>query len=113
MSNDSMKTESGTPAVDPERRAYSVREVAKMLGVHRATIYRVIDDSKLATLLIGGRRLVPAASIDALLAGASFVPPRSGSPAARRRRRGGGAWRGQEEPWPPSPSPQVKPPPRR
>jgi excisionase family DNA binding protein len=91
MSNDSMKTESGTPAVDPERRAYSVREVAKMLGVHRATIYRVIDDSKLATLLIGGRRLVPAASIDALLAGASFVPPRSGSPArsaeATRRRR--------------------------
>jgi excisionase family DNA binding protein len=91
MSNDSTKTESGALAADPARRAYSVREAAKMLGVHRATVYRVIDDSKLATLLIGGRRLIPAASIDALLAGATFVPPRSSSPArsaeASRRRR--------------------------
>jgi excisionase family DNA binding protein len=96
MSNDSMKTESGETAVDPARRAYSVREAAKMLGVHRATVYRVIDDSKLATLLIGGRRLIPAASIDALLAGATVVPPRSSSPArsaeaSRRRRMAGSA----------------------
>jgi hypothetical protein len=36
---------------------------------HRATLYRLIEQNKLATLKIGARRLVPVGSIDALLKG--------------------------------------------
>jgi excisionase family DNA binding protein len=35
----------------------------------RATIYRLIEQKKLATLKIGSRRLVPVGAIDALLSG--------------------------------------------
>jgi excisionase family DNA binding protein len=52
-----------------ERRALSIQEAAKTCGLSRATIYRLIEQKKLATLKIGARRLVPVASIDALLNG--------------------------------------------
>ena len=52
----------------PERRALSVMETAKAVGLSRATIYRLIEQKRLATLKIGSRRLVPVAEIDALLA---------------------------------------------
>ena len=52
-----------------ERRALSVQETARAVGVSRATVYRWIEQKRLATLKIGARRLVPVAAIDALLAG--------------------------------------------
>ncbi len=75
------------------RRAFGVDEAAAMLGINRATIYRMMNDGELATFLIGGRRLIPAEEIDALLAGASDAPPRLSSPArsaeaSRKRGRG-------------------------
>jgi excisionase family DNA binding protein len=51
-----------------ERRALSVIETARAVGLSRATIYRLIEQKRLATLKIGSRRLIPVAEIDALLA---------------------------------------------
>jgi excisionase family DNA binding protein len=50
-----------------ERRVLSIRETAQACGLSRATIYRLIEQKKLATLKVGARRLVPVAAIDALL----------------------------------------------
>jgi excisionase family DNA binding protein len=47
----------------------SVGETARMLGVSRASIYRLIGLGKLKTIKIGARRLVPLGAIDALLDG--------------------------------------------
>jgi excisionase family DNA binding protein len=52
-----------------ERRALSVQETARAVGVSRATVYRWIEQKRLATLKIGARRLVPVREIGALLAG--------------------------------------------
>jgi excisionase family DNA binding protein len=52
-----------------ERRVLSIRETAQACGLSRATIYRLIEQKKLATLKVGARRLVPVAAIDALLDG--------------------------------------------
>jgi excisionase family DNA binding protein len=49
-------------------RAVSIVEAAHICGLSRATIYRLISRRKLKTLKIGGRRLVPVAAIDDLLA---------------------------------------------
>ena len=52
-----------------ERRALSIRETAQACGLSRATIYRLIEQKKLATLKVGARRLVPVGAIDDLLSG--------------------------------------------
>jgi excisionase family DNA binding protein len=52
-----------------ERRALSIRETAQACGLSRATIYRLIEQKKLATLKVGARRLVPVGALDALLSG--------------------------------------------
>jgi excisionase family DNA binding protein len=52
----------------PERKALSVCEAARAVGISRATIYRLVQQKRLATVKIGSRRLVPVAEIDALLA---------------------------------------------
>jgi excisionase family DNA binding protein len=49
------------------RRAYSVRETARTTNLSYATIYRLIGKGKLRTVKIGGRRLIPASALDALL----------------------------------------------
>jgi len=53
----------------PERRALSIIEAARACGLSRATLYRLLAEGKLTTVKIGSRRLVPIASIDALLSG--------------------------------------------
>jgi excisionase family DNA binding protein len=52
-----------------ERRALSIREAARICGLSRATLYRLLQDGKLTTIKVGARRLVPITSIDALLSG--------------------------------------------
>jgi excisionase family DNA binding protein len=54
-------------AREERRRAYSVRESARITNLSYATIYRLIGKKKLRTVKIGGRRLVPATALDALL----------------------------------------------
>jgi excisionase family DNA binding protein len=55
--------------LEEKRRAFSVREAARMCGVSRATLYRLLKEGKITTVKIGSRRLVPEASIETLLAG--------------------------------------------
>jgi excisionase family DNA binding protein len=55
----------------PERKALSVNEMARAVGISRATIYRLVQQKRLATVKIGSRRLVPVSEIDALLAKAA------------------------------------------
>jgi excisionase family DNA binding protein len=52
-----------------ERRALSIKEAAQVCGLSRATLYRLLNDGKLTTIKVGARRLVPVASVDALLDG--------------------------------------------
>jgi excisionase family DNA binding protein len=51
-----------------ERKAYSVDETAEITNLSPATIWRLISAKRLATVKVGGRRLVPNLAIDALLA---------------------------------------------
>jgi excisionase family DNA binding protein len=53
---------------EEKRRALSPREAERTLGISHATLYRLIKDGKLKTIKLGSRRLVPVASIEALLA---------------------------------------------
>ncbi len=50
-----------------ERRALSVMETARAVGLSRATVYRLIEQNRLVTVKIGSRRLVLVASLDNLL----------------------------------------------
>jgi excisionase family DNA binding protein len=51
----------------PAKLAFSVAETCDALGLGKTNIYKLIADGKLDTVKIGGRRLVPAAAIQALL----------------------------------------------
>jgi excisionase family DNA binding protein len=51
----------------PARVAHSVPEVATMLGVSQASIWRAIRRGQLRAVRLGGRTLIVAASIDNLL----------------------------------------------
>jgi excisionase family DNA binding protein len=48
-----------------ERQTYTIEEAAKILGVSRAVAYR---KGVLPTVQIAGRRLVPKAALDRMLA---------------------------------------------
>jgi excisionase family DNA binding protein len=52
----------------PERKALSVNETARAIGISRATLYRLVQQKRLATAKIGSRTLIPVGEIDALLA---------------------------------------------
>ena len=52
---------------EEKRLALSIVEAARVCGLSRATLYRLINQKKLATIKIGSRRLVPVAAVDALL----------------------------------------------
>jgi len=69
MSNDTDKSDEAKPKRKErqERKAYSVDETAEIIDLSRATIWRLIAANKLATVKVGGRRLVPVRAIDALL----------------------------------------------
>jgi excisionase family DNA binding protein len=51
-----------------EPLAYSVNEFCRVVGLGRTTVYALIADRKLATIKIGGRRLIPRDAALALLA---------------------------------------------
>lgn len=57
-----MSSQSGT------RKAYSVEEVAEMLGVGRTHAYAMVKSGELPSVRLGRRLLVPAAALDKLLA---------------------------------------------
>ena len=55
-----MSAQTGTT---PTRLAYAVPESARMLGISRRGLYRLIEDGTLRTVTLGRRRLVPAAEL--------------------------------------------------
>ena len=54
----------------PERRTFTVREVAEMLGVGKRLIEKMIWSGELEHLRLGRRILIPAEAVEALVASA-------------------------------------------
>lgn len=56
---------------DPPKIAYSIREACQASSLGRTTIYKMLADPKcsLKAVRIGGRTVIPAASLNALIAG--------------------------------------------
>jgi hypothetical protein len=54
---------------EPERLAYSIAQTVRVSSLGRSSIYRAITAGRLAVVKVGGRTLVPAASLHRLLSG--------------------------------------------
>ena len=52
---------------DVELRAYRINDFCRAYGFSRTTVYKMIADGTLHTVLVGGRRLVPRDAAEALL----------------------------------------------
>ena len=52
---------------EPEKLAYQINEAVRVSGLSRTTIYELMKDGRLKTVLVEGRRLVPAENLRALL----------------------------------------------
>tara|TARA_R110000824_G_C15186648_1_gene674342 strand:+ start:1123 stop:1293 length:171 start_codon:yes stop_codon:yes gene_type:complete len=50
-----------------QRKTYKVNEVARILGLGRTTIYKLIEQGELRRIKIGASTLIAADSVDALL----------------------------------------------
>jgi excisionase family DNA binding protein len=50
-----------------DRRAYSVEEAAKLLGVSRVTIFRRLAEGRIGSIRLGRRRLIPTHALETLL----------------------------------------------
>jgi len=76
-------------ALTQQRLAFSMRDCETILGLSRSTLNRMVKLGRLKSVLIGGRRLVPAAAISELLSEtaskASAIPkaPDSLNPVSR------------------------------
>lgn len=49
------------------RLAYPVDEAARLLGVGRTTLYRLVGEGKITAVKIGGRTVVPATELEQYL----------------------------------------------
>lgn len=54
---------------DPPRIAYSIKEACRASSLGRTTIYSHISAGRLRAVRIGGRTVIPAESLHALIAG--------------------------------------------
>ena len=59
--------EPSAPRTEP-RLAYSIKDAAAALGLSRSTLYKLISDGELPAMRIGGRRLIAASDLQALIA---------------------------------------------
>jgi excisionase family DNA binding protein len=55
------------PKDSPKPLAYQVNPFCEMLGIGRTTFYNLVKAGQLRTVMIGGRRVVPASEADRLL----------------------------------------------
>ena len=55
------------PASKLEKLAYEINEAARVSGLSRTTLYELMKAGRLKTVLVAGRRLVPAENLKALL----------------------------------------------
>lgn len=58
-----------TPSVELRPIAVSVDDAARVVGISRAAIWRLIASGELQTRKLGGRRLVPVVALEALIHG--------------------------------------------
>jgi excisionase family DNA binding protein len=58
------------PVGNAGQRLYDVARVARILRVSRSTIYRQIQDGVLPVVQVRSRKLIPADTIDGLIAAA-------------------------------------------
>lgn len=54
---------------EPQRLAYQMNEAVRVSGLSRTTLYELMKRGELKTVLVAGRRLVPADNLKALLRG--------------------------------------------
>jgi len=66
---------SNTPV---ESRFYSVRDVARMLGVSAMTVYRSIADGEVPAVRIRNRLIIPASAIDDMVRAAGAYTAQAG-----------------------------------
>lgn len=52
---------------NPNAESFSIAEAAKIIGIGRSTIYKLIAEGRLETMRLGGRRLVRRTAVQALL----------------------------------------------
>ena len=50
-----------------EKLAYQINEAVRVSGLSRTTLYELMKAGRLKTVLVAGRRLVPAEDLKALL----------------------------------------------
>ena len=55
----------------PERRALRPKQASDAYGVGRVTLYKWMKSGKLASIKIGGARLIPVDALEALLQSAA------------------------------------------
>ena len=51
------------------KRALRINDYCAAYGLGRSTVYKLMKEGKLRTVLIGGRRLIPVEAAEALLSG--------------------------------------------
>ncbi len=70
-----------------ERELYSIEDARFLLGgISRMTIYQLLNNGELASVVIGRRRFVPAAAIHAFIATSStHIAPREKHATGRHR----------------------------
>jgi len=54
---------------DPPKLGYSIREACQATSLGRSTIYARIADKTLRAVRVGGRTIIPAEALHALIAG--------------------------------------------
>lgn len=52
-----------------ERRAFRIKDFCALYSISRSSAYKLMAEGKLATVRVGGRRLIPKESAEALLSG--------------------------------------------
>jgi excisionase family DNA binding protein len=57
------------PHTQPARLAYSIREACAATSLGRTTVYALIGKGMLRTVRVGGRTLIPAQALEALVTG--------------------------------------------
>jgi len=58
----------------PERRALRVREAIAAYRISKTKLYELMKTGKLATVKVGGSRLIPVESLEALLKPNAYEP---------------------------------------
>jgi excisionase family DNA binding protein len=61
----------GAPLPPDVAITYRVNDAARVAGLSRSKIYELIGEGKLRSVLVGGRRLIPADALRDLLRGAA------------------------------------------